>query len=372
MTADVETVVVGAGVVGLAIAHALAASGHEVLVLERNTGIGQETSARSSEVIHAGLYNRPGTLKATLCVEGNKQLYQFATDNGVSVKRTGKLIVATSDGEVKKLHDIAANARMNGVEDLEKLTEAEALSLEPHIQCVAALLSPSTGIVDSHGLMTSLAGHFQSNGGSVVLSTTVKSITKANGVFEISIDDGDVEAVVTSRNLILSAGHGMTELGRALLATTSYEAPRCFFAKGHYYTLNTNAPFRHLIYPVPVDGGLGIHLTLDLQGRARFGPDVLWVNSLDFSFDDPDGARCIGFENAIRRYWPGLPDEALSPAFTGIRPKISEPGTPARDFEIAGPADHGISGFVTLYGIESPGLTSALAIAGHVLNLFES
>ena len=372
MTCDVETVVIGAGVVGLAIARTLAAQGHEVMVLERNDGIGQETSSRSSEVIHAGIYYPRGSLKARLCVEGKSLLYRFAEENGVAAKRTGKLIVATNDAEVAKLASISDAAAANGVDDIQRLTASEAIALEPEVACVAALLSPSTGIIDSHGLMVALEGHLTSRGGSVVLSTTVMSVGKIpTGEFALDIVSSGERATLTCRNLVISAGHGMVEFCSDLSHAADYVPPARYLAKGHYFTLSTPAPFKRLIYPVPVDGGLGTHLTLDLHGRARFGPDVTWVNALDYAFDDANGARKLQFEASIRRFWPTLPDNALEHGYTGIRPKTSGPLTPAQDFEIHGRKHHGIERLVTLYGIESPGLTSALAIGPYVVSLLK-
>jgi L-2-hydroxyglutarate oxidase LhgO len=368
MTCDVETVVIGAGVVGLAIARTLADQRQEVLVLERNCGIGQETSSRSSEVVHAGIYYPRGSLKARLCVEGKALLYRFADENGVASKQTGKLIVATNDAELAKLASISAAAAANGVGDMQCLAASDALALEPELTCVAALLSPSTGIVDSHGLMVALEGHLTSRGGSIVLGTTVLAIDWTPDAFTLSVISSGETARLTCRNLVVCAGHGMTQLRAGIPKKAGYAPPRSYLAKGRYFTLSTPAPFQHLIYPVPVDGGLGTHLTLDLQGRARFGPDVTWVDSLDYKFDDPDDAHKREFERSVRRFWPGLPNGALEQGYTGIRPKLSGPGEPARDFEIHGPAQHGIDRLVTLYGIESPGLTSALAIGPFVAN----
>ena len=370
MPVDVETIVIGAGVAGLAIARTLASLDHEVMVLERNNGIGQETSSRSSEVIHAGLFYPQGSLKARLCVEGRDLLYHFAAENGVAVRRTGKLIVAASDAEIAKLNAIANAARANGVADLTALSATDARALEPEIACVAALLSPSTGIVDSHGLMVALEGHLTTRGGSVVLATEVAGIAKTrSGDFELAIVSSTQQATLTCRNLIVSAGHGMGKLSASLPCDRSYTPPALYLAKGHYFSLRTQPPFQRLIYPVPVDGGLGTHLTLDVQGRARFGPDVTWVDRLDYTFDDASGARRAEFERSIRRYWPGLQDDALDPGYTGIRQKTSGKGEAVRDFEIHGPEQHGVARLVTLFGIESPGLTAALAIGPYVASL---
>ncbi len=373
MQVDVETAVIGGGVIGLAIAAALSESSREVLVLERNDGIGQETSSRSSEVIHAGIYYPKGSLKARLCVEGKERLYRFAMQNGVDTHRTGKLIVATSDAEVAKLHGILAAAQANGVADLKVLSAADASALESEVNCVAALLSPSTGIVDSHGLMLVFEGHLSSRGGSVVLQTRVEGIDLLmDGTFALRTISGGEESTITARYLIGAAGHGMAHLRDVLPRSPAYLPPQCHLAKGHYFTLRGRTPFRHLIYPVPVDGGLGTHLTLDLQGRARFGPDVNWCEQIEYAFHDPDGTLKADFETSIRRYWPGLPDGAIEQGYTGIRPKITPKGEPAGDFVIHGPRNHGIANMVVLYGIESPGLTSSLAIADYVTAMLKN
>jgi L-2-hydroxyglutarate oxidase LhgO len=367
ITPDIETVVIGAGIVGLAIAAELSARGQDVLVLERNDGIGQETSSRSSEVIHAGIYYPNGSLKARLCVEGKARLYAFAAENSVGLRRTGKLIVATSEPERAMLDGIAAAARANGVDDLKYLTATEARALEPEVAAVAALLSPSTGIVDSHGMMVALEGHLTSRGGAVVLTTEVTGITQLpSGIISLETISNAETSTLTARRVVASAGHGMATLQNRLRYRKNYAPPPQYLAKGHYFTLIGPCPFRHLIYPVPVDGGLGTHLTLDLQGRARFGPDVQWIDRLDYAFDDPGGARTAAFEASIRRYWPGLPAGALAHGYTGIRPKLSGKDQPPRDFEIHGAETHGVANFVALYGIESPGISSALAIGPYV------
>jgi L-2-hydroxyglutarate oxidase LhgO len=369
-TADVETLVVGAGVVGLAIGAALARSGREVLILERNSAIGQETSSRSSEVIHAGIYYPKGSLKALLCVEGRKRLYAFAAENGVNFLRTGKLIVATTPVEVERLAGIAKAAAANGVDDMQHLTAAQVSHLEPEVHCLEALLSPSTGIIDSHGLMVALEGHLTSRGASVVLGTDVTAIMREpSGLFHVeTVNEGET-SVLTADTVIVAAGHGMAALAPKLPRQGAYQPPPPFIAKGHYYSLRRKAPFSHLIYPIPVDGGLGVHLTLDLQGQARFGPDVQWIDTLDYSFDDQDGRRRSDFAASVQRYWPAVTEDDLISGYTGIRPKICGPGAPAADFAIHGPKDHGVQKLVALYGIESPGITASLAIANHVTQI---
>ena len=372
MAADVETVVIGAGVVGLAIARAFALRGHEVLVLERHGRIGSETSARNSEVIHAGLYYPPGSLRAKLCVSGKALLYRFCADSGVAHLRCGKLLVATEEAEIAQLDAIAANAKANGVDDLRRLPAEEARRLEPELSCVAAYLSPSTGIVDSHGLMTALEGHLTAFGGGVVLNTAVTSLAApggATGDFQIASESGGETSRLTARNVVLAAGFGATALGRSLSYPGDYRVPETYPAKGHYFALSRRAPFNHLVYPMPQGAWLGVHLTFDVAHRAKFGPDIAWTDTVTYDFEDAGGARRAKFEHAIRRYWPGLPEAALQPDTVGVRPKIYRQGEPVADFAIHGPAAHGIPRLVALYGIESPGLTSSLAIGEHVAAL---
>jgi len=372
VTADAETIVIGAGVIGLAIGRALALAGHEVLVLERNARIGMETSARNSEVIHAGLYYPPGSLRAKLCVSGKALLYRFCAESGVAFLNCGKLLVATDESETLKLDAIAANAKANGVTDLRKLSGAEARSLEPELACVAAYLSPSTGVIDTAGLMSALEGHLTTLGGEVVLNAAVTDLaapTGEGGDFVVEIVSGGESSTLTARNVVIAAGFGATALGRTLAYPNDYRVPATYPAKGHYFALAGRAPFRHLVYPMPTGAWLGVHLTFDVAHRARFGPDIAWVDAVSYDFEDADGARRARFERAIRRYWPGLPDGALAPDSVGVRPKIYREGEPVADFAIDGPAAHGIPRLVALYGIESPGLTSSLAIGEHVAAL---
>ena len=310
------------------------------------------------------------SLKARLCVEGRQRLYRFASENSLSFRQTGKLIVATSDADRQKLASIKATAYANGVTDLRALTTADVAYLEPQISCCAALLSPSTGIIGSHEFMLALEAHLTSRSGAVVLATEVRRVSQlANGLFEIETVSGGLLSRLTARNIVVAAGLGMARLSAILPRAEGYMPPRTRLAKGHYFTLSGHPPSRHLIYPVPEEGGLGVHLTLDLQNRARFGPDVQWVETLDYAFDDPDGARRTSFETAIRRYWPELKTGSLDQGYTGIRPKISGVGEPPQDFEIHSPRHHGIANMVTLFGIESPGLTSSLAIGSYVTAL---
>ncbi len=361
----VQTVVIGAGVVGLAIARALALSGREVVILEREGLIGSGTSARNSEVIHAGIYYPKGSLKARLCVAGKWALYDYLAERHIPHRRCGKLIVATSAAENGELDSIAARAAANGVDDLRPLGAAEAQALEPELACTAALLSPSTGIVDSHALMLSLQGEAEDAGAMLALHTNVERITPTDGGFEVETPDLTLHAA----EVVNSAGHGAPMLARRVAGYPRAALPDQFFAKGNYFALSGRTPFERLIYPVPEPGGLGVHSTRDLQGRTKFGPDVEWTDHEDYTIDP---ARADRFYGAIRRYWPALPDGALQPDYVGIRPKIAGPGEPAADFRIDGAEAHGLPGLVALYGIESPGLTSCLAIGGHVTRLLET
>lgn len=373
MTADVDTVVIGAGVIGLAAARALAMRGREVMVLERNDRIGAETSSRNSEVIHAGLYYPPGSLRARLCVEGKALLYRFCAENGVAVSRCGKLLVATADGEIAKLETIAETARRNGVDDLVRLTAAGARALEPQVHCAGALLSPSTGVIDSHGLMIALEGHLGTRGGSVVLNTAVISLARMpGGDFALTTSSHGDLTRLSARNVVIAAGLGATAIASTLFSGGAHVPPQTFPAKGHYFTLTGRAPFQRLIYPMPDGAWLGVHLTLDIAGQAKFGPDLAWTDRVAYDFEDADGRRAASFYREIRRYWPGLPEGALQPGYTGIRPKLYRPGEPAADFAIHGPETHGVARLVALYGIESPGLTSCLAIGEHVAALLHS
>jgi L-2-hydroxyglutarate oxidase LhgO len=370
--ADVETVVVGAGAVGLAIARALALRGQEVMVLERHNRIGSETSSRNSEVIHAGLYYPPGSLRARFCVAGKALMYRFCAENGVAHARCGKLLVATDEADIKRLEAIAATAKANGVDDLQRLARAEVRALEPEVDCIAGYLSPSTGILDSHAYMQALEGHLTSNGGQVVLNTTVTGLSApadAGADYTAEIESGGEKSTLTARNLVLAAGLSATAVGSMLAYPGQYRVPQTYYAKGHYYALSRRAPFKHLVYPMPQGAWLGVHLTLDTAGKAKFGPDIQWIDRVDYAFEDDGGDRRRRFEQEIRRYWPGLPEDALQPDYVGVRPKIYREGEPVPDFAIHGAEDHGLPRLVALYGIESPGLTSSLAIGEHVAAL---
>ncbi len=356
---EVECVVVGAGVVGLGIARALALAGREVLVLERNGAIGEETSSRNSEVIHAGIYYATGSHKAKLCVAGRDALYEFCRARGVPHARLGKVIVATSQAQLATLAAIKAQAEINGVRDLQVLDAAGVRALEPELEATGGLLSPSTGIVDSHALMLALQGEAETAGAITALHAPVlRGEIDARGfVLEAG---GEAPLRLRCRLLVNAAGHGAWDLARNLAGYPAPLIPDRVLSRGVYFVLAGATPFRHLIYPVPEGGGLGVHVTLDLAGRARFGPDVEWIERLDYHLDP---ARAAAFYPAIRNYWPALPDGALLPGYTGIRPRLSRLAQGAADFRIDTPAEHGIPGLVQLFGIESPGLTSTLALA---------
>ena len=360
----VDCVVIGAGVVGLAVARALALQGREVMMLEAANAIGTGTSSRNSEVIHAGIYYAAGSLKARLCVQGKQMLYAYCAERGIGHRRCGKLIVATSAMQVTALQGIIARAAANGVNDLVLLTREEALAMEPQLACVAAIHSPSTGIVDSHALMLALQGDLENAGGLVAFNSGIESARASAEGIALSARDGTALLATTVVN---AAGLGAPAMASRIQGLDARHVPQAHYAKGNYFTLAGRAPFSRLIYPVPEAAGLGVHLTLDLGGQAKFGPDVQWVESADDLVVDP--RRGDAFYAEVRRYWPALQDGALLPGYAGMRPKISGPGEPAADFMIQGPAQHGVPGLVNLFGIESPGLTSSLAIGGHVAGL---
>ncbi len=366
MTEKIDCVVIGAGVVGLAVARAMQLSGRETIVVEAERAIGTGTSSRNSEVIHAGIYYAQGSLKARLCVEGRKLLYQYCSEHGVAHRNCGKFIVATSPEQVATLEKIMASAKANGVDDLRFVPADEIRRKEPHLACFAALESPSTGIVDSHGLMLALQGDLESAGGTVALGAPVLSgVCSSSGlVLEVG---GDEPMRLEAQILINCAGLNAPAVARTLEGLAPSAVPANHFTKGNYYSLAGRAPFSRLIYPVPVPGGLGVHLTLDLAGQARFGPDVEAIERIDYRVDP---SRANAFYAEIRKYWPALADGALQPAYSGIRPKLGTPQSPLADFVIQGPRDHGVRGLVNLLGIESPGLTSSLAIAVQVRALF--
>jgi L-2-hydroxyglutarate oxidase LhgO len=357
----VDAVVVGAGVAGLAVARALALSGREVLVLEATEAVGTQTSARNSEVIHAGIYYSQGSLKAQLCVRGKQLLYAYCAERGIGHRRCGKLIVATTQEQVPQLQGIIAKAAANGVDDLVLLTREQARALEPALECVAAVHSPSTGIVDSHGLMLTLQGDLENAGGMVAFNAPLASARITAQGIELTASDG---TQLRARSVVNAAGVHAPTLARRFVGLDATQIPGEYYAKGNYFTLAGRSPFTRLIYPVPEAAGLGVHLTIDLGGQAKFGPDVQWVETPDDLVVDP--GRGLAFYAEVRKYWPALPEGALQPGYAGIRPKISGPDEAARDFLIQGPTVHGVPGLVNLFGIESPGLTSSLAIGEHV------
>ena len=361
----VDCIVVGAGVVGLAIARKLALAGREVIVLESAEDIGTATSSRNSEVIHAGIYYAAGSLMARMCVAGKLALYDYCTDHGVPHKRCGKLIVATTAAESEKLAVIKQRAEANGVLDLQPLSGVDARAMEPALNCVAALLSPSTGIIDSHAYMLALRGDAE-NAGAAFAFHAPMLCAKATGDGIVVEVGGEAPMTLACSLLINAAGLAAPVIARAIDGMPADRVPAAYYAKGNYFSCSARSPFSHLIYPVPEPGGLGVHLTLDMAGQARFGPDVEWIENIDYAVDP---ARAERFYPAIRRYWPTLPDGALLPSYSGIRPKIVPPAIAVQDFMIQGPSDHGVAGLINLFGIESPGLTSSLAIADHVATL---
>ena len=363
----VDAVVVGAGAVGLAVARELALHGRETIVLEATAGIGNGTSSRNSEVIHAGLYDAPTSLKARLCVAGRRLLYPYCEARGVGHRRCGKLVVAATPAQVELLGAIERRALGNGVEGLRWLSGAEARDLEPALQGEAALLSTATGIIDSHALMLAYLGDLENAGGALVVRSPLESAAVRGDGFVLRVG-GDAPLEIEAGVLVNAAGLDAQAIARRIDGLDPALIPRAWFAKGNYYALAGRSPFTRLVYPVPEPGGLGVHLTLDLAGQARFGPDVEWLDvdspdAIDYAVDP---ARSAAFYAAIRRYWPGLGDDTLAPAYSGVRPKLQGPGAPASDFMLQGPEAHGIGGLVNLFGIESPGLTASLAIAAEV------
>jgi L-2-hydroxyglutarate oxidase LhgO len=361
----VDCVVIGAGVVGLAVARALALFGREVVVVEAADGIGTETSSRNSEVIHAGIYYPKGSLMALSCVAGRRRLYAYCAEHGVPHRNCGKLIVATNAAESEKLAEIKGRAEANGVEGMCLLGAAEATALEPNLVCTAALLSPATGIVDSHSYMLALQGDAEAHGAMLALNSPLERGRVVDGGLELAVG-GAEPMTLRCRTVINSAGLHAPALARKIAGMPSDRIPPAYYAKGNYFTLTGRSPFTRLIYPVPVPGGLGVHITVDLGGQAKFGPDVEWIDGIDYSVDPH---RADKFYAAVRRYWPALQDDALQPGYAGIRPKIVAPGAPAQDFVVQGPADHGVPGLVNLFGIESPGLTASLALADLVRDI---
>jgi L-2-hydroxyglutarate oxidase LhgO len=353
-----DVLVVGAGVVGLSVARALALTGLEVIVIERHRRVGEETSSRNSGVIHSGIYYPTGSAKARLCVRGRDLLYAYCVEKGIAHQRCGKIIVA-QESEVSKLEQLAQRAAANGVTDLAALDERQVHDLEPHIRCAAGLLCPSTGIIDVHEFMTALHGDLESAGGSLVFDTELIAAECSAGKVLAQLRTGNETARIECAWLINAAGLQAVDLLWHITTFPETAIPPRYFAKGNYFDCLGAAPFRRLVYPMPASAGLGIHATLDLAGKVRFGPDVEWVDELDY---EVDAARAVSFYEAIRTYWPGLKDGTLAPSYAGIRPKIAGRREPAADFRIDTPREHGVGGLINLLGIESPGLTASLAI----------
>lgn len=366
---EVECLVIGAGVVGLAVARSLARRGREVIIAEATDLIGSGTSSRNSEVIHAGIYYPTGSLKARLCVSGKQALYQYCDTHGVAYNRCGKLIVATDEGQLPELEALKTKAAANGVDDLRWLSREEALALEPQLHCVGALLSPSTGIIDSHGLMLAYQGEAEEHGAMLAFGSPV-----SHGAVEndgIVVETGGAEPMcLKARCVINAAGLAAQEIAGKITGIRPESLPGCFYAKGNYFVLSgMKPPFSRLIYPVPEPGGLGTHVTIDMGGQMRFGPDVEWIDRIDYAVDPRRGEK---FYAAVRRYWPGLPDGAIQPGYAGVRPKLSAAGGKADDFLIQGADAHGAPGLINLFGIESPGLTASLAIGEHVADMVDA
>jgi len=368
MPADrIECVVVGAGVVGLAVARALALAGREVILLEQEDAIGTGTSSRNSEVIHAGIYYGKDSLKARTCVAGKMRLYDYCGRNGIEHRRCGKLIVATTQEQVDGLAAIKKRAEDNGVMDLRFLDQAEALAMEPNLACTAALLSPSTGIVDSHGLMLAYQGDAEDHGAMIAFKSPLERAKVTDGGIELSV--GGAEPMELEAQIVVNAaGLYAPDIAGRIAGLDARHVPKAYYAKGNYYTLAGRSPFTHLIYPVPEKAGLGVHITVDLGGQAKFGPDVEWIDEIDYTVDPTRAAR---FYEAVRTYWPGLPDGALEPGYAGIRPKTKPPEEQPQDFELQGPNDHGVPGLINMFGIESPGLTASMALADLVVEMAE-
>lgn len=366
MEKDIDVVVVGAGAVGLAIARQFARTGRQVIVLERNSDIGQETSSRNSEVIHAGIYYPSQSLKAKLCVRGKELLYQFCQAYSVEFNRCGKLIVASNPYQIQHLQDLIQQAVANGVTDLSLLSRKELNAMEPEVSAEKALFSPSTGIVDSHGFMLALQADLERYDGTVLCDSTVSQAHIESDGIRFMVDTGGDESELRTTVLINAGGLGACDFARHIVGLPPEAIPEFYTARGNYFCYSGPAHFKHLVYPVPEQAGLGIHATLDLAGKMRFGPDVEWTNSLSYEVNEK---KLDHFYEAILNYWPSVEKSRLYPGYVGIRPKLSGPGSPSRDFQIQGPADHGCPGLVNLFGIESPGLTAALAIGEYVEEL---
>lgn len=374
---QVDCVVVGAGVVGLAVAREMALQGRETILLERESAFGTISSARNSEVIHAGIYYPKDSLKAKLCVEGNRLLYEYCRSHQVATQPYGKLIVASDETQIDELQAILYKAQNNGVPEIKMISGDEAKALESNLRCVAAILSSTTGIVDSHGYMLSLLGGFEDAGGMVAYQSPLISAKpigdNAEGGYQLEIGGADGMQIQT-KLLINCAGMSAPAIAQKIEGLKKDQIPKAYFAKGNYFSLSGKSPFRHLIYPIPEPGGLGVHLTLDMGGQAKFGPDVEWLDidieeQIDYTVNPKRGDD---FYEAVRRYWPGLKDKSLQPDYSGVRAKIVPPNAPAGDFCFNGPQEHGLQGLYNLYGFESPGLTSSLAIAKYLEGLIKN
>ncbi|QWE07871.1 NAD(P)/FAD-dependent oxidoreductase [Polynucleobacter ibericus] len=368
---QVDCVVIGAGVVGLAVAREMALQGRETILLERESSFGTISSARNSEVIHAGIYYPKASLKAKLCVEGNRMLYEYCRSHQVATAPYGKLIVASDESQLDDLQAILYKAQQNNVPEIKMITGEQATTMEPELQCVAAVLSASTGIVDSHAFMLSLLGGFEDAGGMIAYQSPLMSAKpigeNAKDGFELEIGGADGMKIQT-KLLINCAGMSAPAIAKKIEGLHQEQIPKAYFAKGNYFSLSGKSPFKHLIYPIPEPGGLGVHLTLDMGGQAKFGPDVEWLdideeNQIDYTVNPKRGD---GFYEAVRKYWPGLKDNSLQPDYSGVRAKIVPQNAPAGDFYFNIPGEHGLEGLFNLYGFESPGLTSSLAIAKHL------
>jgi L-2-hydroxyglutarate oxidase LhgO len=366
--AQMQVLVVGAGVVGLAVARAAAIAGHEVIVAEAASGIGTGVSSRNSEVIHAGLYYPTGSKRAEHCVRGRRMLYQLCESHGVPHRKCGKLVVATNAAETERLHAIYKQAVINGVEGVEIVDGAAARRIEPELAGIAAMCSPETGIIDSHRYMLALCGDLEDRGGVVAFNTPIERLVPVAGGWEARFGGADPQSITVDA-VVNSAGLGAQRLAQATEGYPAERVPRLVLAKGNYFGCGGRPAFSRLIYPVPIPGGLGVHVTLDLAGRMRFGPDVEWIEQENY---DVDPARAAAFYARIRDYWPGLPEGSLVPDYAGIRPKLTGPGEAAADFIIDAPPQHGQERLVHLFGIESPGLTSALSIGEEVVAYLES
>jgi L-2-hydroxyglutarate oxidase LhgO len=369
MPPDFDTIIIGAGVVGLAVARALAMAGLKVLVVEKANAIGTATSSRNSEVIHAGIYNEPESLKAKLCVEGKKLLYEFCANSGVEARAIGKLIVAQTSDQIPQLEALQTNALKNGVTDLQWLTAADASRLEPALHCVAALLSPSTGIVDSHNFMLALQTSAEQHGATIALQTELVSANAGDDGISVELQGADgITTRLVAKSVINCAGHGAHAVAAAISGFNLAHLPPRFLAKGSYCNIAGKSPFAHLIYPIPVPGALGIHVTLDMAGRARLGPNIEWVNEENYAVSR---SIALEFARACDGFWPAVHSRELTASYAGIRPKIHGPDVASADFLIQGSNHHGVKGLINLFGIESPGLTASMAIAKHVVGLID-